>query len=123
MARRPQSAAAAPAGAEDWRPAFAALEKELALLVERIGERIELGIERALKNYTHRDDHSDLMAKVDELEKWRAKIDGERRVETKRADENRSNAQEWMRVLIPAIMPYVFIGLGFVYMMVKEFSG
>ena len=113
--RRQTQTASAPCQRDDWRPAFNALEDKLADLVERIGERIEFAIGKALKDYTTREDHSGLERKVDELERWKLTFEGANKVERRHAWETRAELQDWLRTLTP----YFFGALGFVYLTLK----
>lgn len=92
----------------------AGMQAQFDTIIERMGERIELAIERALKNYTHRDDHTGLADRVQAIEEWRtaqtaavAAQSAATAVEIKHADRRQASVDEWLRTLFPyAVMAF-----------------
>lgn len=99
-----------------------AIEIQFESLIERIGDRIEVAMTRALEKYTHVDEYAGLQKRVEVIEAWRndqaektAAQTAAHAVETKHADTSKANLNQWLQTLTP----YFFGALGFIYLSIK----
>lgn len=91
-----------------------AIEIQFESLIERIGDRIEVAMTRALEKYTHVDEYAGLQKRVEVIEAWRndqaektAAQTAAHDVETKHADRRQASVDEWLRTLFPyAVMAF-----------------